>query len=79
MPYKRLYLGYTYFILSAVMSVFLVCLRLYTLIKRVALKYYFAEKKIQFWRQNKQLLLSLADMVALDRIARPLIIISTEI
>ncbi len=43
------------------MSVLPVCLRLYTLIKRATLKYYFAEKRIQYWRQNKQLLLSLAD------------------
>jgi tRNA A-37 threonylcarbamoyl transferase component Bud32 len=31
------------------------------MIKRKTLKYYFAEKKIRYWRQNKQLLLSLAD------------------
>lgn len=61
MPYKNLYAGYTYFVLNAVMPMLLLCLRLYTLIKRTALKYYFAEKKIRYWRQNKQLLLSLAD------------------
>jgi len=61
MPYKRLYVGYTYFVLPAVMSVFPVGLRLYTWIKRIALKYYFAEKKIRYWRRNKQLLLSLAN------------------
>ena len=61
MPYKHLYVGYTYFVLPAVTSVFPVCLRLYTLIKRTALKYYFAEKKIRYWRQNKDALLSLAD------------------
>jgi tRNA A-37 threonylcarbamoyl transferase component Bud32 len=61
MPYKRFYAGYTYFFLPAVMPVFPVCLRLYTWIKRIALKYYFAEKKIQYWRQNKETLLSLAD------------------
>jgi tRNA A-37 threonylcarbamoyl transferase component Bud32 len=42
-------------------SVLPICLRLYTQIKRIALKYYFAEKKIRYWRQNKQALLSLAD------------------
>jgi tRNA A-37 threonylcarbamoyl transferase component Bud32 len=31
------------------------------LIKRTAIKYYFAEKKIRYWRQNRELLLSLAD------------------
>lgn len=61
MPYKRLYVGYTYFLLTAVMSVVPVCLRLYTLIKRISLKYYFAEKKIQYWRRNKESLLILAD------------------
>ncbi|MBN2594548.1 MAG: hypothetical protein JXA81_13650, partial [Sedimentisphaerales bacterium] len=30
-------------------------------IKRITIKYYFAEKKMQYWRQNKQLLLSLVD------------------
>ncbi len=60
-PYKRLYLGYTYFILPALMSALSVCLRLYTLIKRKSLKYYFAEKKIRYWRQNKELLLSLTE------------------
>jgi tRNA A-37 threonylcarbamoyl transferase component Bud32 len=60
-PYKRFYAGYTYFVLPAVMPVFPACLRLYTWIKRIALKYYFAEKKIQYWRQNKDTLLSLAD------------------
>jgi tRNA A-37 threonylcarbamoyl transferase component Bud32 len=61
MPYKRLYVGYTYLVFPAVMSVFPIGLRLYTWIKRIALKYYFAEKKIMYWRQNKQLLLSLAN------------------
>jgi len=61
MTYKHLYLGYTYFILPVVMSMLTFSLRLYTLLKRSALKYYFAEKKIQYWQQNKQLLLSLAD------------------
>jgi tRNA A-37 threonylcarbamoyl transferase component Bud32 len=61
MPYKRFYAGYTYFVLPAVTPVFPACLRLYTWIKRIALKYYFAEKKIRYWRQNKQMLLSLAD------------------
>jgi tRNA A-37 threonylcarbamoyl transferase component Bud32 len=61
MPYKRFYAGYTYFFLPAVMPVFPVCLRLYTWIKRIALKYYFAEKKIQYWRQNKGALLSLSN------------------
>ena len=61
MPYKRLYVGYTYFVLPVLMSGLSVCLRLYTLIKRKALKYYFAEKKIQYWRWNKTALLSLTD------------------
>jgi len=61
MPYKHLYAGYTYIVLHAVMPMSLLCLRLYTLIKRITLKYYFAEKKIQYWRQNRELLLSLAD------------------
>ena len=59
-PYKRFYAGYTYLVLPAV-TLFPVCLRLYTWIKRIALKYYFAEKKIRYWRQNKEMLLSLAD------------------
>jgi serine/threonine protein kinase len=37
------------------------CLRLYTQIKRITLKHYLAEKKMQYWRQNKQKLLSLAE------------------
>jgi len=61
MPYKRFYAGYSYFVLPAVTPVFPACLRIYTLVKRIALKYYFAEKKIRYWRQNKQMLLSLAD------------------
>ena len=61
MPYKHLYAGYTHFVLSAVMPILLICLRLYTLFKRITLKYYVAEKKIKYWRQNKQLLLSLAN------------------
>ena len=61
MPYKHLYVGYTYLALPAVMSVFPVGLRFYTWIKRIALKYYFAEKKIRYWRQNKEMLLGLAD------------------
>lgn len=48
-------------ILPPVMLVFPAGLRLYTWIKRIALKYYFAEKKIMYWRQNKEMLLSLAD------------------
>ena len=56
-----MYIGYAYFVLPAAMSVLPVCLRLYTLIKRITLKYYFAEKKMRYWRQNKQLLLSLVD------------------
>jgi tRNA A-37 threonylcarbamoyl transferase component Bud32 len=58
---KRFYAGYTYFVLPAVMPVFPACLRLYTWIKRIALKYYLAEKRIQYWRRNKEKLLSLAD------------------
>ena len=61
MSYKHSYTEYTYFVSSAVMSISLICLRLYTLIKRIVLKYYFAEKKIRYWRHNKELLLSLAD------------------
>jgi tRNA A-37 threonylcarbamoyl transferase component Bud32 len=60
-PYKHLYAGYTDFILPVIMPVLPVCLRLYTWIKRIARKYYLAEKKIQYWRQNKDMLLSLAD------------------
>jgi tRNA A-37 threonylcarbamoyl transferase component Bud32 len=60
MPYRRFYAGYTY-VLPAVMPMLPFFLRLYTWIKRIALKYYFAEKKIRYWRQNKKLLLSLAD------------------
>ena len=59
--YKHLYAGYTHFVLPTVRPVLPVCLRLYTWIKRIALKYYFAEKKIQYWRQNKDALLSLAE------------------
>ena len=61
MPYKYLYAGYTYFVLPVLIPVLPFGLRLYTLIKRMALKYYFAEKKLHYWRQNKQLLLSLVD------------------
>jgi serine/threonine protein kinase len=61
MSYKYLYAGYTYLVIPVLRPVLPFCLRLYTLIKRIALKYYFAEKKIRYWRQNKQLLLSLAD------------------
>jgi len=61
MPYKHLYAGYAYFVSRAVKPMLLLCLRLYTLIKRTAIKYYFAEKKIRYWRQNRELLLSLAD------------------
>ena len=53
--------GYICVILPAVMLILPICLRLYTWIKRIALKYYFAEKKIKYWRQNKNTLLSLAD------------------
>jgi len=31
------------------------------MLKRVTLKYFFAERKIRYWRQNRELLLSLAD------------------
>jgi len=58
---RRFYAGYTCFVLPAAMPVFTACLRLYTWIKRIALKYYFAEKKIRYWRQNKDALLCLAD------------------
>jgi tRNA A-37 threonylcarbamoyl transferase component Bud32 len=61
MTYKQLYAGYTYFVIHAVMPILLLCLRFYTMIKRTALKYYFAEKKLRYWRQNRELLLSLAD------------------
>ena len=61
MPYKYLYAVYTYLVLPVLTPVLHFCLRLYILIKRIALKYYFAEKKIRYWRQNKHLLLSLAD------------------
>ena len=53
--------GYICFILPAVMLILPIYLRLYTWIKRIALKYYFAEKKIRYWRQNKNTLLSLVD------------------
>ena len=58
---RCLYAVYICIVLPAVIPVLPVCLRLYTLIKRAALKYYFAEKKIRYWRQNKEALLSLAD------------------
>ena len=61
MPYKYLYAVYTYLVLPVLTPVLHFCLRLYIPIKRIALKYYFAEKKIRYWRQNKHLLLSLAD------------------
>jgi tRNA A-37 threonylcarbamoyl transferase component Bud32 len=61
MPYKHLYAGYAYFVSRAVTPMLLLCLRLYTLIKRTAIKYYFAEKKIRYWRRNRELLLSLTD------------------
>jgi len=58
---RCLHVGYICFVLPAVMPVLPICLRLYTWIKRIGLKYYFAEKKIRYWRQNKETLLSLAD------------------
>jgi len=58
---RCLHVVYTFIVLPAVMPMLQICLRLYTLVKRIALKYYFAEKKIQYWRQNKETLLSLAD------------------
>ena len=36
-------------------------MRLYTWVRRIVLKYCSAEKRIQYWRQNKKMLLSLAD------------------
>jgi tRNA A-37 threonylcarbamoyl transferase component Bud32 len=38
-----------------------VCLRFYTWVKRMTLKYYSAQKRILYWRQNKQKLLGLAE------------------
>lgn len=61
MPYKYLYAGYSYFFLHAVMPTLLLCLRVYTLLKRITLKCYFAERKIRYWRQNRELLLGLTD------------------
>lgn len=61
MTYKHLYIGYSYFVLPIIMYVSTFCLRLYTWIKRIMLKYYLAEKKIHYWRENKEELLSLAD------------------
>jgi len=58
---RCLHVVYICIVLPAVMPVLPICLRLYTWIKRIALKYYFAEKKIRYWRQNKETLLSLAD------------------
>jgi len=37
------------------------CLRFYAWAKRIVLKYYLAEKKIRYWRQNRQKLLAIAD------------------
>lgn len=54
---KRLFVRHINTILYDVLHF---CLRLYTFIKRKAIKYYFAEKKIRYWQQNKELLLSLA-------------------
>ena len=45
-------------VLVPALSIFL---RLYTWFKRIALKYYFAEKKIEYWRRHKEALLSLAN------------------
>jgi len=54
-------LGYVHLVLPLVMIALPVCLRLYTQIRRMTLKYYSADKRIQYWRQNKEKLLSLAE------------------
>ncbi|HUV64818.1 MAG TPA: hypothetical protein VMW24_13040, partial [Sedimentisphaerales bacterium] len=58
---RCLSLGYVHLVLPLVMIALPVCLRLYTQIRRMTLKYYSADKRIQYWRQNKEKLLSLAE------------------
>ncbi|MEA3226409.1 MAG: hypothetical protein U9Q07_10710 [Planctomycetota bacterium] len=58
---RCLHLCYICFVLPLAMPLAPICLRLYTLTRRTMLKYYSAEKKIRYWRQNKEMLLSLAD------------------
>jgi len=58
---RYLYLSYIRLVSPLVMMVLPVCLRFYTQIRRTTLKYYLAKKRIQYWRQNKQKLLSLAE------------------
>ncbi len=48
-------------VLVLIVAVLPPCLRLYTWVRRMVLKYYSAEKKIQYWRRNREKLLSLAD------------------
>jgi len=54
-------LGYFSLVLLLIVMVLPSCLRLYTRVRRIVLKYYSAEKKIQHWRRNREKLLSLAD------------------
>ena len=57
----RLHLGYVCLVSPLLVMLLPACLRLYTWVRRIVLKYCSAEKRIQYWRQNKQMLLSLAD------------------
>jgi len=59
--WRCLYLGYVCLVLPLLMTLLPACLRLYTWVRRMVLKYYSAEKKLQYWRQNREKLLSLAD------------------
>lgn len=57
---RYLYVGCIHRVSPFVTMALPVCLRFYAKVRRMTLKYYLAEKKIQYWRQNKQKLLSLA-------------------
>ncbi len=59
--WRCLYLGYLCLVPPLLMALLLVCLRFYAQFRRLSLKYYWAEKKIQYWRRNREELLSLAD------------------
>jgi len=59
--WRCLCLGYFSLVLLLIVMVLPSCLRLYTRVRRIVLKYYSAEKKIQHWRRNREKLLSLAD------------------
>ena len=53
--------AYACLVWPLLMLVLPVCLRFYTQFRRLTLRHYRAQKKIQYWRRNKRKLLSLAE------------------